>query len=83
MVEDERKVAVSATLATSACFTDPSASDRSVWPRRPPRRSRFCSFPAHGFGACSRQRPARTATFGQFGWPQTLAARLTLYIFGG
>jgi hypothetical protein len=27
MVEDERKVAVSATLATSACFADPSASD--------------------------------------------------------
>jgi hypothetical protein len=78
MVEHERKIASSAALAIVRRRRGSADAGPSLaWPRKTPRRSRLCSLPAHGFGARSRQRPARTATFGQFGAPQTLAARRT------
>jgi hypothetical protein len=61
-----RRLLESVCAATSAAHGSEDAA-----------RSRLCSLPAHGFGACSRHRPFWTAMFGQPGAPQTLAARRT------
>jgi hypothetical protein len=78
MVDHERDARAAAALAASTGRADPPTPDPlQRVAAEDARRSRLCSLPAHGLGACSRHRPFMTATFGQPGAPQTLSARRT------